>query len=479
MTALDIERIADADRGGAPEVQSSFRDFLMRASDIGHQVVDVASNVGAISDRMAAQTGSLEEIHRLAGKVRAANSRYRASAETSNRTIDETNALVLQSQQDFQTSIANISRLVENVAEGQHILASLKAALGDVAHVAKGIDAIARQTSLLALNATIEAARAGEAGRGFAVVAHEVKELAAQTSRATGAIASTVTQLSQTAESLLEQGERSKGLASAATESSGVIAAAFAAIADGVGRVAADRASLFDASAAIETGMADLFTAADTLSASFHDAAGNIGKVDKHLSFLLSAAELFITMTLDAGLDVFDARMLAEVSRRRDAVQAAVESAVKSGRLTFADVFDRQYRDIPGTNPQQYETRYAAVFDGLLTPLLDAALGCDPRVVFCAAVDTNGYLPTHNSKFSKPQGADPVWNAQHSRNRRIFNDRVGLGAGRNRKPFLVQTYLRDMGGGKRVPMVDLSVPITLDGRHWGGLRLAYTPAVSA
>jgi methyl-accepting chemotaxis protein len=88
-------------------------------------------------------------------------------------------------------------------------------------------------------------------------------------------------------------------------------------------------------------------------------------------------------------------------------------------------------------------------------------------------VDRNGYLPTHNLKFSKPQGRNPEWNAAHCRNRRIFNDRTGLAAGRNEKPFLLQSYRRDMGAGRHVLMKDLSVPILVKGRHWGGLRLGY------
>ena len=53
-------------------------------------------------------------------------------------------------------------------------------------------------------------------------------------------------------------------------------------------------------------------------------------------------------------------------------------------------------------------------------------------------------------------------------------DRTGLAAGRNERRFLLQTYRRDMGGGQRVLMKDLSAPITVQGRHWGGLRLAYS-----
>ena len=72
---------------------------------------------------------------------------------------------------------------------------SLDEAANHIGSVVELISKIASQTNLLALNATIEAARAGEAGKGFAVVASEVKQLANQTSQATGEISSQVTEI--------------------------------------------------------------------------------------------------------------------------------------------------------------------------------------------------------------------------------------------------------------------------------------------
>lgn len=137
-------------------------------------------------------------------------------------------------------------------------------------------------------------------------------------------------------------------------------------------------------------------------------------------------------------------------------------------------LFDERYRPVAGTDPQQVLTAFTEFTDRVMPPIQEAFLEVDPRVVFCAAVDRNGYLPTHNHKYSRPQSDDPVWNAANCRNRRIFDDRTGLAAGRNTKSFLLQTYRRDMGGGQYQLMKDLSSPVFVKGRHWGGLRVGFS-----
>ena len=93
---------------------------------------------------------------------------------------------------------------------------------------------------------------------------------------------------------------------------------------------------------------------------------------------------------------------------------------------------------------------------------------------FCAAVDRNAYLSVHNKVYSQPQRpGDVTWNTAHCRNRRIFDDRAGLSAARNVRPYLIQNYPRDMGGGVIVVMREIDVPIRVFGKHWGGFRTAY------
>jgi len=87
--------------------------------------------------------------------------------------------------------------------------------------------------------------------------------------------------------------------------------------------------------------------------------------------------------------------------------------------------------------------------------------------------DRNGFNPVHNLRYSLPaRGGDLRWNLRYSRGRRIFDDKTGLGASRNLKPFLVQSYARDMGDAIEIRM-EFDAPLFLRGRHWGAVRMAY------
>jgi methyl-accepting chemotaxis protein len=180
---------------------------------------------------------------------------------------------------------------------------------------------------------------------------------------------------------------------------------------------------------------------------------------------------------IDAALREIETEYRPLIERATEAatlVGKTLERAIAEGRLTRDQVFDVDYRPIPGTDPQQYETRSLTVLEELLPPIQEPLLVGDNRMVFCLAIDRNGYIPVHNRKCSLPQRPDdPVWNAANCRNKRIFDDRAGISAARSTRPFLVQLYKRDMGGGQMVMMREVDAPIRVDGRHWGGFRTAY------
>jgi methyl-accepting chemotaxis protein len=155
-------------------------------------------------------------------------------------------------------------------------------------------------------------------------------------------------------------------------------------------------------------------------------------------------------------------------------ISESFESGIARAAVTPDDLFDTDYRPIPDTDPQQFDVRAISFLERTLQPIQEEVVKQDPRMTFCAAIDRNGYLPVHNLIYSKPQRrGDAAWNAANCRNKRIFDDRAGLTAGRNTRPFVIQAYNRDMGNGVTVLMKEVDAPIIVHGRHWGGFRTAY------
>jgi len=157
-----------------------------------------------------------------------------------------------------------------------------------------------------------------------------------------------------------------------------------------------------------------------------------------------------------------------------EAISKLFNDAIAKGTISATDLFDEAYAPIENTNPQQHRTKFLDFVERVLPAVQEPFFGRDKRMVFCATVDRNGYLPVHNKIYSHPQRpGDVAWNTANCRNRRLFNDPAGLAAARNERTYLIQSYPRDMGNGQKIMMREIDVPIRVDGRHWGGFRTAY------
>jgi len=178
---------------------------------------------------------------------------------------------------------------------------------------------------------------------------------------------------------------------------------------------------------------------------------------------------IFPNFGVSQELDLFHKNVLNIANECRDKIMDLFKSYIESGKLKESQLFDTFYIPIPKTYPQKYHTQYDMVTDEGLRKILDDCLEKDKKFIFVVAVDKNGYLPTHNSKYSQKLTGNTEIDIKINRTKRIFNDRTGLAAARNTEPYLLQSYNRDTGE----KMYDMSVPIFINNKHWGALRIGY------
>ncbi len=410
-----------------------------QAGSVGRGAAELHGLVGDLASEAAGKTESISAIGAEIERVLVTNRAISAASELGGASVAQA-----------REAVARVSGGVAGVVD----------TLRQVAGAAHEISQIALQTRLVAFNASVEAKRAGEAGRGFAVVAEAVKDLAAKVEQSSKQIMSTVSQLDR------RVGELAGEIAEDSSHDHSAFQRALAQIQRSVAGITQAAQVNQQACETVGEQMRDM-------SVQFGWMTRSLGAASQTAEQFLTLAESLVELTADSGCETEDTPYIEAVTQAAQAIAASLEDALRTGAISLDDLFDSNYAPIQGSNPRQFTTRFTAFADRLLPPFQERLLQTLPKVVTCAAVDRNGYLPTHNQKFSKPQGPDPVWNAANCRNRRIFDDRTGLAAARNERRFLLQTYRRDMGGGNYRLMKDLAAPIRVAGRHWGALRLAY------
>ncbi len=473
MTSTRLLRRAAPVRSQHDALARALSEVAQQSGVLGVELVDVAGGIDAVAARVAEQVRTFDALQDAAASVQSATSEVTAAAGEVGEGAQRAVAQVEESQEQIAGSHESMDALAGWLGGLESQLSDVTRTLAGVEVVAHQIDRIAVQTHILALNARIEAARSGEAGRGFAVIADSVRQLSEQTLRAASDISSTLNGLSEPLRVLQEQSADAGTRAGVAAQGSALLGQVLRDVEQALSRVgvAADeisgRAGEAGARVAETTGLLAGLTTGVAVSRDL------LSDASTRTNALLRRAEDLLGTVVSTGVATPDSPFIAAVQRTAAEIGRLFERELDAGRVTLDELFDERYVPVPHTDPQQVTTKFTALTDRLLPALQEPLLDLDPRVVFCAAVDRNGYLPTHNAKFSQRQGRDPVWNAAHCRNRRLFDDRTGLAAGRGTGPFLLQTYRRDMGGGTFALMKDLSAPITVRGRHWGGFRMGY------
>ncbi len=324
------------------------------------------------------------------------------------------------------------------------------------------IDAVAFQTNILSINASIEAARAGPAGRGFAVVAHEIRSLADRAASAArdvrGIIGETMQALGEGVTSARQTEQVLDGIGELLARAGGAMESVARRVAgQGDEILAIDRA----VEGAAELGRSNLQHAAHVAERS--------GELGEAAGTLADCVGLF-RLPDDPMQQPRHARVLALAGATATRIGATLGDALAQRRIEPGALFSREYRAIPGIDPPKYRTPFDALCDELLPPWQEPLVEAEDWIVFAICANPDGYVPTHNQRFSQPLSGDRARDLVGNRTKRIFGDRVGRSVGAHTDPYRLQVYRRDTGQ----IMFDLSVPVFVAGRHWGGLRVGYT-----
>ncbi|SMF33202.1 methyl-accepting chemotaxis protein [Pseudogulbenkiania subflava] len=429
----------------------------IKAAQIGKQIKDadnkareqetLAEGIFARTERSSAE---MENVSASVSVISGVASELTQGAEITSQEMAVANQNAREAAQIMTGFTRSIDKLLEDT----------EAIISSVAQ----IRGISDQTNLLALNAAIEAARAGEAGRGFAVVADEVRQLAERTNNLASSVSGKVQEIH-------EQSRQTAGAAQSIAES--ILKAS-----DVLDDATSQLNQFVQGSQQVNREIGAIQGAMSTLSENNRDIHGNVGRMhqlSEQMSALMEGsigpsreligsaeqvmAKLGLFQVADAAFD----RITALLRQSKVECEAMLDQLAAQG----LDLFDKAFKPIPGTSPQQYHTCYDKAYEQLFRPYFDRLAasmpGCDLAVI---CVGDEAYPPTHVSKYCQPQTDDVARNTLVSRDKRFHKGNPMLHrTSTDKSEFLFQAYVRDVGD----IFALVSVPIYHQGRHWGGL----------
>ncbi|MCB2216272.1 MAG: methyl-accepting chemotaxis protein [Desulfobulbaceae bacterium] len=289
---------------------------------VSGQLADTAENLTGRSNTVAVAS---EEMSSNMNSVAAASEQIATNVGM----VTGSASLMQNSLADVRRNCDQASTVSDHAAtqinETTQRVELLGKAAEEISQITEAITEIADQTNLLALNATIEAARAGDAGKGFAVVAGEIKELASQTTSATGNIRQKISEIQSLTNTTVDDVDK---------------------VAEVFGQV--------------KTVIDEIVAAIEQQSASAEEVAGNIEQAAKGLQEVNENVSQSSQVSLEIARDISDVRTYADdMHLKSQTMRGSAENLTSlSAKLKeMISVFKIKQTEGPGASPLHHRQR--------------------------------------------------------------------------------------------------------------------------
>lgn len=418
------------------QVSTVAREDAMRQEHCSENIYQASQETGA----------AIEELSRWINGIAGMNSRNLESARGS---VDE-----------LKRAAGRIGVVSEMMQEFHGTVEQLEGTSGNINTILGTVQGFAAQTNMLALNAAIEAARAGEHGRGFAVVADEVRELAVKVRGAADEIGALLEKMISVVSETSSGADRMICEAGQVREAVDGTSTRFEQMVEDFQSTHSD---LLQASAAAEqlsVSNQDVRKSTTEIRELGRRIREELENSERRSGELLESTDKALHRLCEFRIGRGELESVLErLEGRRDAIQSEIQKLADRG----VQVFDRHHTVIPGTDPVKHDVSYARPLQQACQHLIDRWAAERDGALYCLPLDDKGYVAVHRSELSQPPSGDPKVDLARSRHMRFFQSRDIPYMGR----FRLQSYLRDTGE----VMFNLSVPVEVSGRYWGGLFL--------
>ncbi|SLM32047.1 Methyl-accepting chemotaxis sensory transducer [Desulfamplus magnetovallimortis] len=466
----------------ALKIGKSYSAFIKRLAVTVEKIrgigIETAFGTTSIAKRAAAvskNAGTQKELSEsVAAASREADSALKEVSESTQYVAEKTTRdldLAQSSYRELMDVTEKVKQINESVESFRVTVDELGRSSSSILKIVDTINEIADMTALLSLNATIEAARAGEHGKGFAVVAEEVRELSKKIKPATDAISKNVSEMIE----IVKQTQSGTLEISGYSELTGeVVGKTVDNFKDMVADFEKANDELVKIASAIEelsTNNSEVTSMVENINSITREIAIEVSETEKSIYSLNSVTEKMLEMVsgVKTGTGKFD-MFISFCHNTREIFTKKMVELKDSG----VNLFDTGYKKVPGTNPQKYLTSFTEPFARKMQEILDEKLKEIEGGLYCLLIDRNGYLPLHHSQFSKPMTGDPEKDLLNSRHQRIFlSNTTEKRRCTHTETMLLQTYMRDTGQ----ILNDFSMPIYIDGRHWGAMIIGFDARV--